>query len=133
MLKLPPATDPIFGWLAQPAERVVHTDEVTGSSPVPPTTTKPPKLLHFPHEPAARLGCGLMVARRMIMSDSKPSTPHATKPTGSPNACETTPINSGPTMSPSSLKEPAAPMVAPILPALAKPLTSASVLVQTVP
>ncbi len=25
------------GWLAQPAERVVHTDEVTGSSPVPPT------------------------------------------------------------------------------------------------
>src|SRR5579859_1463659 len=37
MLKLPPATDPIFGWLAQPAERVVHTDEVTGSSPVPPT------------------------------------------------------------------------------------------------
>src|SRR5262252_114464 len=26
-----------LGWLAQPAERVVHTDEVTGSSPVPPT------------------------------------------------------------------------------------------------
>ena len=25
------------GSLAQPAERVVHTDEVTGSSPVPPT------------------------------------------------------------------------------------------------
>ena len=27
------------GWLAQLAERVVHTDEVTGSSPVPPTTS----------------------------------------------------------------------------------------------
>ena len=29
--------DSACGWLAQPAERVVHTDEVTGSSPVPPT------------------------------------------------------------------------------------------------
>lgn len=32
------AVDATAGWLAQSAERVVHTDEVTGSSPVPPTT-----------------------------------------------------------------------------------------------
>ncbi|GEM_PF-4994418 len=31
-------TSGTHGWLAQLAERVVHTDEVTGSSPVPPTT-----------------------------------------------------------------------------------------------
>jgi hypothetical protein len=35
------------GWLAQPAERVVHTDEVTGSSPVPPTISKQSKLSRY--------------------------------------------------------------------------------------
>lgn len=62
-----------------------------------------------------------------------PNTAQITKPHCKPNACEITPINKGPIISPNSLKEPATPIVAPIAFSAASLLTRASEFVHTTP
>jgi hypothetical protein len=64
---------------------------------------------------------------------TSPMIPQVVKPTVRPKNCEIPPMLSGPSISPTSLKEPAPPRLEESLPALARSLTMASQLVHTTP